>query len=43
MERLEKGFCHLMISKPGMNGNIAVGGKGGKTSAAITIVKSMRK
>lgn len=32
-----------MISKPGMNGNIAVGKAGGKTSGSVTIMKSMSK
>ena len=40
-ERMEKGFHHLMISKPGMNGNIAVGSADGKTAASITLMKSM--
>ena len=32
-----------MISKPGMNGNIAVGKAGGKTSGSVTIMKSISK
>ena len=43
MERQAKGLRHLMISKPGANGNIAVGSEDGKTSAAITLMKRMSK
>ncbi|MCF8040975.1 MAG: hypothetical protein K9K65_05260 [Desulfarculaceae bacterium] len=43
MERQEKGLRHLMISKTGMGGNIAVGGEGGKTSASITLMMRMKK
>ncbi|MBU1277291.1 MAG: hypothetical protein KJ720_18100 [Proteobacteria bacterium] len=43
VERQGSGLRHLMISKTGMNGNIAVGSEGGKTSASITLMKSRRK
>ncbi|MCB2191955.1 MAG: hypothetical protein KQI62_10345 [Deltaproteobacteria bacterium] len=43
VERQVKGLRHLMITKGKTNGNIAVGSKNGRSSVAITLMKSMSK
>jgi hypothetical protein len=40
VEREAKGKRHLLFSNPTLNGNIAVGSAGGKTTATISLMKS---